>query len=61
MYLQVVSKIIKHAGDTRNATGLLLGLDLDGVLEIANSFPLPHAGAEDEDKASAKSMCMYFV
>lgn len=48
----VVSKIIKHAGDARTATGLLLGLDLDGTLEVSNSFPLPHGSNDEEDKAS---------
>lgn len=36
------------------ALGLLLGLDLDGVLEVSNSFPLLTHSGEDDDK-SAKS------
>jgi len=54
--MQVVSKIIKHARDTPSATalGLLLGLDLDGVLEVSNSFPILTHSGEDDDK-SAKS------
>jgi translation initiation factor 3 subunit H len=56
--VKVVSKIIKHAGDARHATGLLLGLDLDGVLEISNSFPLPHASADEDDK-STKALCAF--
>ena len=48
---------MKH---TREATGpsahgLLLGMDLDGMLEVSNSFPLPHH-ASDEDDKSAKSV-----
>ena len=48
---------MKH---TREATGpsahgLLLGMDLDGTLEVSNSFPLPHH-ASDEDDKSAKSV-----
>ena len=53
---QVVTKIIKHAREAPSSTahGLLLGLDLDGILEVSNSFALPyHAG--DEDDKSAKS------
>ncbi|KIM48132.1 hypothetical protein M413DRAFT_439853 [Hebeloma cylindrosporum] len=52
----VVTKIIKHAREAPSTTahGLLLGLDLDGILEVSNSFPLPyHAG--DEDEKSSKS------
>ncbi|PPQ71345.1 hypothetical protein CVT24_012086, partial [Panaeolus cyanescens] len=52
----VVTKIIKHAREAPSSTahGLLLGLDLDGVLEVSNSFPLPHHVSDDDDK-SAKS------
>ncbi|TFK30514.1 translation initiation factor 3 subunit 3 [Coprinopsis marcescibilis] len=50
----VVTKIIKHAREAPSTTahGLLLGLDLDGVLEISNSFPLPHHGGDDGEKGS---------
>ncbi|KAH9486863.1 Eukaryotic translation initiation factor 3 subunit H [Psilocybe cubensis] len=54
----VVTKIIKHAREAVGATahGLLLGLDLDGILEVSNSFPLPHhAGEEDEKSAKASA------
>ena len=58
----VMSKILKHSRDTPTSTahGLLLGLDLDGVLEVSNSFALPHyaSNADDEDKAS-KSAARY--
>ena len=51
-------KIMKHARDAVSPTaiGLLLGLDLDGVLEVSNCFPLPpsHSSQDEEDKASAK-------
>lgn len=48
----VVTKIIKHAREAPSTTahGLLLGLDLDGTLEISNSFPLPHHSGDEADK-----------
>ncbi|KAI0330552.1 hypothetical protein GY45DRAFT_1323492 [Cubamyces sp. BRFM 1775] len=56
----VVSKIIKHAKEApgSSAHGLLLGLDLDGTLEVSNSFPLPHH-SNDEDDKSIKSVARY--
>lgn len=50
-------KIMKHARDTGSstATGLLLGLDLDGTLEVSNSFPLPTYGDDDEKGGSRPS------
>ncbi|KZV79506.1 hypothetical protein EXIGLDRAFT_578355, partial [Exidia glandulosa HHB12029] len=50
----VVMKIMKHARDTGSstATGLLLGIDLDGTLEVSNSFPLPTYGDDDEKGSS---------
>ncbi|ESK89317.1 eukaryotic translation initiation factor 3 subunit [Moniliophthora roreri MCA 2997] len=56
----VVSKIMKHARDSpsTSAHGLLLGLDLDGTLEVSNSFPLPHHMG-DEDEKSSKSVARY--
>lgn len=52
-----MTKIIKHGHEAPSSTahGLLLGLDLDGTLEVSNSFPLPHR-AGDEDEKSAKSI-----
>ena len=49
----MVSKIIKHSREAQGASahGLLLGLDLDGTLEVSNSFPLPHHFNEDDDKS----------
>ena len=40
---QVVSKIIKHSREAHPSTalGVLIGIDLDGTLEVSNSFPLP--------------------
>ncbi|THV04870.1 hypothetical protein K435DRAFT_713912 [Dendrothele bispora CBS 962.96] len=56
----VVSKILKHSREATAATahGLLLGIDLDGTLEVSNSFPLPHH-AGDEDEKSARSVARY--
>lgn len=57
----VVSKILKHAREASSiasAHGLLLGLDLDGTLEVSNSFPLPHHVVDDDDKSS-KSVARY--
>ncbi|KAG8903847.1 hypothetical protein FRB99_002662 [Tulasnella sp. 403] len=50
----VVSKIIKHGRETpySNASGVLLGIDVLGALEVTNSFPLPPkggAGADDDE------------
>ena len=52
--LQVVSKIVKHAREATgsSAHGLLLGLDLDGTLEVSNSFPLPHHTNDEDDKSN---------
>jgi len=60
LWTQVVTKIIKHAREAPSTTahGLLLGLDLDGILEVSNSFPLPHH-AGDEDEKSSKSTGAY--
>ncbi|KAF5377587.1 hypothetical protein D9615_005335 [Tricholomella constricta] len=57
---KVVTKLLKHAREAPSTTahGLLLGLDLDGTLEISNSFPLPHH-ALDEDDRSSKSVARY--
>src|SRR5437016_5192600 len=57
---KVVTKIIKHAREAPSTTahGLLLGLDLDGILEVSNSFPLPHH-VGDEDEKSSKSTGVY--
>jgi translation initiation factor 3 subunit H len=51
-----VTKIVKHSRESTGTTahGLLLGLDLDGTLEISNSFPLPQHAAGEEDEKSTK-------
>lgn len=48
--MQVASKIIKHSAEAQGspALGLLLGIDLNGILEISNSFALPHTSEEEE-------------
>lgn len=47
----VVSKIIKHGRDLpAGAYGLLLGLDLDGTLEVSNCFGMP-VTTDDEERA----------
>ncbi|KAF9481357.1 hypothetical protein BDN70DRAFT_540555 [Pholiota conissans] len=53
----VVTKIIKHAREAPSSTahGLLLGLDLDGILEVSNSFPLPQHVGDEDDKSSKSS------
>ncbi|GAO48985.1 eukaryotic translation initiation factor 3 subunit H [Saitoella complicata NRRL Y-17804] len=44
----VVMKIIKHSQSffPSPVTGQLLGLDVNGVLEVTSSFPFPSAGAD---------------
>jgi len=56
----VVSKIIKHSRDAQgsSAHGLVLGLDLDGILEVSNSFPMPNHSPDDDDK-SVKGIARY--
>ncbi|KAH9944072.1 uncharacterized protein BXZ73DRAFT_87037 [Epithele typhae] len=56
----VVSKIVKHAREApgSSAHGLVLGLDLDGTIEISNSFALPHY-TNDEDDKSSKGVARY--
>ena len=58
---QVTTKIIKHSLDFNSSVhGLLLGLDLGGVLEISNCFPLPNQ-PPDEDEKSLKSVGRYII
>ncbi|GAB5593693.1 hypothetical protein Unana1_08593 [Umbelopsis nana] len=49
----VVLKIIKHCRESYpvDVTGQLLGLDVDGTLEVTNCFPFP---SSDDDEASAQ-------
>ena len=53
---------MKHSREAQgsNAHGLLLGLDLDGTLEVSNSFALPHHFNDEEDK-SIKGVGMSYV
>ncbi|RKP26897.1 eukaryotic translation initiation factor 3 subunit H-like protein [Syncephalis pseudoplumigaleata] len=53
----VVMKIIKHCRERHNGTvtGQLLGLDVDGCLEITNCFPLPQSNKHDD----GSSITMY--
>jgi len=54
----VVSKIVKHASSASSfALGYLIGIDLDGVLEISNSFGLPNVS--DDDESSSKTIASY--
>lgn len=58
--MQVVSKIIKHARESQgtSAHGMLLGLDLDGTLEVSNTFALPnHLGDDDDKSTKGVGMC----
>jgi translation initiation factor 3 subunit H len=52
--MQVVAKVVKHSHESPSAMahGLLLGLDLDGVLEVSNCFPLPDQVHDDDEKSS---------
>lgn len=56
----VAAKILKHVRETPSspAQGLLLGLDLDGLLEVSNSFPIPQYAGDEEDKSS-RSVARY--
>jgi translation initiation factor 3 subunit H len=56
----VVTKIVNHGRNTTSggAYGLLVGLDLDGTLEVSNCFPLPNRAFDDDEKA-AKSTARY--
>jgi len=51
----VLMKIIKHC--TENAqdpvTGQLLGLDVDGRLEVTDAFPLPYSSSESTEEENA--------
>ncbi|KAF9968333.1 Eukaryotic translation initiation factor 3 subunit H, partial [Actinomortierella ambigua] len=37
----VVLKIVKHCRESAPVTGQLMGLDVNGVLEVTHSFPMP--------------------
>ncbi|CCO26813.1 Eukaryotic translation initiation factor 3 subunit H Short=eIF3h [Rhizoctonia solani AG-1 IB] len=46
----VVMKIMKHSQESSNANGLLVGIDLDGTLNVTNSFAMPNL-TDDDDKS----------
>lgn len=48
---QVVLKIVKHCRESIPATvtGQLMGLDVNGVLEVTHSFPMPKNNQDSED------------
>ncbi|KAG9307258.1 hypothetical protein G9A89_017086 [Geosiphon pyriformis] len=48
----VILKIIKHCREffPTAVTGQLLGLDMSGVLEVTNCFPLPSSKSDDENE-----------
>lgn len=60
--LQVLMRIVKHTQECVNAhtysTGYILGLDIDGRLEVTEAVPLPSkhdqddSGADDGSKAA---------
>ncbi|KAG1826017.1 uncharacterized protein BJ212DRAFT_1317556 [Suillus subaureus] len=56
----VITKILKHSREAFSTTahGLLLGLDLDSILEVSNSFALPNHNSDDDEKAT-KSIARY--
>lgn len=56
----MVTKIVKHSSEAHphHVLGLLIGIDLDGTLEVSNSFPIP-TNANDEEDKSTKSLARY--
>lgn len=53
-------KIIKHSRETTGtAAGLLVGLDLDGTLEVSNAFGLPVSADNDEKILKTSGECLY--
>ncbi|KAG9121282.1 hypothetical protein FRC07_002810 [Ceratobasidium sp. 392] len=57
----VVMKIMKHSHETSNANGLLLGIDLDGILNVTNSFAMPNITDDDEKSNKAAANARYQV
>jgi len=51
----VLLKIIKHCTENMQepVTGQLLGLDVDGVLEVTDSFPLPYTSSDTTDEENS--------
>jgi hypothetical protein len=57
---QVVLKIVKHCRESIPATvtGQLMGLDVNGVLEVTHSFPMPKNNQDSEDDGKlSHSLC----
>ena len=54
---QVVLKIVKHCRESIPATvtGQLMGLDVNGVLEVTHSFPMPKNNQDSEDDGKEKA------
>lgn len=59
-YFQVVMKIVKHCSSSfpTIATGSLVGMDNNGVLEITNAFPFPNVDVlgPDSHQSDATSL-----
>ncbi|KAH8649929.1 eukaryotic translation initiation factor 3 subunit 3 [Xylariales sp. PMI_506] len=55
IHTHVVMKIVKHCATTfpTTATGSLVGMDQNGLLEITNTFPFPTADVANTDGAHA--------
>jgi translation initiation factor 3 subunit H len=53
----VVMKIIKHCSQTfpTTATGAIVGMDVNGVLEITNCFPFPTVDTSSQDDSHQQS------
>jgi len=51
----VLMKIIKHCTENLQepVTGQLLGLDVDGRLEVTDAFPLPYASSDSSEEENA--------
>lgn len=49
---------MKHGRDTHgsHASGVLLGIDLQGTLEVSNSFALPKGSSGDDDGGPSRKL-----
>ncbi|CAE6480904.1 unnamed protein product [Rhizoctonia solani] len=57
----VVMKIMKHSQESSNASGLLVGIDLDGTLNVTNSFAMPNLTDDDDKSGRAAANARYQV
>ncbi|KAF8680125.1 Eukaryotic translation initiation factor 3 subunit K [Rhizoctonia solani] len=57
----VVMKIMKHSQESSNANGLLVGIDLDGTLNVTNSFAMPNLTDDDDKSGKAAANARYQV